>query len=213
MTRLGYARLTWFATLAVAATTLITVPVKLVWNASASVPVGFYRISKADAPQIGDLVLIRPSQPIARFMGERQYVGPRTPLLKHVVAVPGQQVCRFGMRVIIESNYRGSALSHDRSGRLLPVWQGCHTLQSGQLFLMNPAVPNSLDGRYFGPTAATAVIGRAFPLFERSRPVAAGQQQKRPPSSTSITREGDLKCHRSARSSAARMALPGALIP
>ena len=182
MTRLGYARLTWFATLAVAATTLITVPVKLVWNASASVPVGLYRISKTDAPQIGDLVLIRPSEPVARFMAKRQYVGPRTPLLKQVVAVPGQQVCRIGMRIIIEGNYRGSALSHDRTGRLLPVWQGCHTLQSGQLFLMNPAVPNSLDGRYFGPTVATAVIGRAIPLFKRSRPVASRQQQNRPPS-------------------------------
>jgi conjugative transfer signal peptidase TraF len=180
MTRLGYARLTWFATLAVAATALFTVPVKLVWNASASVPVGFYSISKADAPKIGDLVLIRPSQPIARFMAERQYVGPRTPLLKHVVAVPGQQVCRFGVRIIIDGNYRGSALSHDRSGRPLPIWQGCHTLQSGQLFLMNHAIPNSLDGRYFGPTDATAVIGRAIPLFERSRPVAFGQQQNRP---------------------------------
>ncbi len=182
MTRLGYARLTWFATLGVAATALFTVPVKLVWNASASVPVGFYQISKTDAPQFGDLVLIRPSQPIARFMAERQYVGPRTPLLKHVVAVPGQQVCRFGMRIVIDGSYRGSALSHDRSGRLLPVWQGCNTLQSGQLFLMNPAIPNSLDGRYFGPTAASAVVGRAIPLFKRSRPIASGQLQNRPPS-------------------------------
>ena len=183
MTRLGYARLTWFATLAVASTALFTVPVKLVWNASASVPVGFYRISNAYAPQIGDLVLIRPSQPIARFMAERKYVGLRTPLLKHVVAVPGQQVCRTGMRIIIDGSYRGSALSHDRSGRLLPLWEGCHTLQSGQIFLMNPAVLNSLDGRYFGPTAATAVIGRAIPLFKRSAPVVAGQQQNRPASS------------------------------
>ena len=183
MTRLGYARLTWFATLAVATTALFTVPVKLVWNASASVPVGFYRISNNTAPQIGDLVLIRPSEQVARFMAERQYVGPHTPLLKHVVAVPGQQVCRIGMRIIIDGSYRGSALSHDRSGRLLPLWEGCHTLQSGQLFLMNPAIPNSLDGRYFGPTAATAVIGRAIPLFKRSAPVVAGQQQNRPASS------------------------------
>ena len=183
MTRVGYARLTWFATLGVAATTLIAVPVKLVWNASASVPVGLYRISKTDAPQIGDLVLIRPSEPVARFMAKRQYVGPRTPLLKHVVAVSGQQVCRTGMRIIIDGRYLGSVLSHDRSGRLLPAWQGCHTLQSGQLFLMNPAVPNSLDGRYFGPTAATAIIGRAIPLFKRSALVVAGQRHNRPASS------------------------------
>lgn len=30
---------------------------------------------------------------------------------------------------------------------------------------MNPDVGDSLDGRYFGPIPATAIIGRAMPLL------------------------------------------------
>ena len=53
----------------------------------------------------------------------------------------------------------------DSKGRDLPVWQGCRRIGSGELFLMNHEAPDSLDGRYFGPFPATAVIGRATPLF------------------------------------------------
>ena len=60
---------------------------------------------------------------------------------------------------------RGDALDRDRRGRPLPVWQGCRLVANGELFLMNWQVRDSLDGRYFGPLPATAVIGRATPLY------------------------------------------------
>ena len=53
-------------------------------------------------------------------------------------------------------------------GRPLPVWQGCRTLGTGELLLLNPDHPDSLDGRYFGPLPASAVIGRATPLHLRA---------------------------------------------
>ena len=49
-----------------------------------------------------------------------------------------------------------------RSGR------GGRTLRPGELLLLNPAHPDSLDGRYFGPLPASAVIGRATPLWLRA---------------------------------------------
>jgi type IV secretory pathway protease TraF len=30
---------------------------------------------------------------------------------------------------------------------------------------MNPSVPDSLDGRYFGPLPTTAIVARAVPLW------------------------------------------------
>ena len=30
---------------------------------------------------------------------------------------------------------------------------------------MNPTVPDSLDGRYFGPLPATSIVARAVPLW------------------------------------------------
>ena len=53
----------------------------------------------------------------------------------------------------------------DRLGRPLPVWNGCRIIADGEFFLMNWQVPDSLDGRYFGPLPATTVIGRAIPLY------------------------------------------------
>ena len=58
-----------------------------------------------------------------------------------------------------------AAFDHDSFGRDLPVWQGCRVIAEGEVFLMNPDVGDSLDGRYFGPFPASAVIGHAIPLF------------------------------------------------
>ena len=59
----------------------------------------------------------------------------------------------------------GTALQRDRIDRPLPDWQGCRIVADGEIFLMNWDVPDSLDGRYFGPIPASAVIGRAVPLW------------------------------------------------
>ena len=59
----------------------------------------------------------------------------------------------------------GTARERDHLGRPLPRWSGCHTLGPGEVFLMNPTVPDSLDGRYFGPLPTTAIVARAVPLW------------------------------------------------
>ena len=57
------------------------------------------------------------------------------------------------------------ALERDHAGRGLPVWQGCKRVRTGEVFLMNWQVRDSLDGRYFGLTPTDQIIGRAFPLW------------------------------------------------
>ncbi|EIM72236.1 peptidase S26 [Nitratireductor aquibiodomus RA22] len=59
----------------------------------------------------------------------------------------------------------GEARDRDRLDRALPVWSGCRIVADDELFLMNWQIPDSLDGRYFGPLPATTVIGRAVPLY------------------------------------------------
>lgn len=54
---------------------------------------------------------------------------------------------------------------HDAAGRPMPWWRGCMVLKNGSL-LLNDA-PASSDGRYFGPTRAADVIGKAAPLWVR----------------------------------------------
>lgn len=74
-------------------------------------------------------------------------------------------LCRAGGAILIDGRLAGQARQRDRRGRPLPVWTGCRTLAAGELFLMNMAAPDSLDGRYFGPLSASSVLGRATPLW------------------------------------------------
>jgi len=165
MTRFGYVMVTYLSLMAIAIAGVIPTPLRLVWNASASTPIGFYDLAPAHDLTVGDLVAVMPEKPLADFMVGRGYIGRGVPLLKHIAALPGQQVCRAGDTVTVDAVPFGDALDHDRNGRPLPVWQGCRRIADGDIFLMNPSVPDSLDGRYFGPLPRSAVIARAIPIL------------------------------------------------
>jgi type IV secretory pathway protease TraF len=60
-------------------------------------------------------------------------------MLKHVLALPGQTVCRSGLTVSV--------------------------VGKGELFVMNWQSADSPDGRYFGFLPESAVLGRAFPVW------------------------------------------------
>lgn len=165
MTRAGYVIVTTLAVVGTAVPTVVPMPLRLVWNASASTPIGLYLVASADTLDANDLVVVLPPEPVAHFMAERGYVGEGVPLLKHVAARPGQVVCRRGPSITINAAPIGDALDRDRQGRDLPIWQGCHRLSDGEIFVMNRNVSDSFDGRYFGVLPASSVIGRAVPLF------------------------------------------------
>ncbi len=165
MSRRRILAVTLLAVIGIAATSATDMPTKLAWNATASAPIGFYTIERADRIEVPELVAVRPPEPLAGFMVERGYVGRDVPLLKRVAGLPGQRVCRTGRAITVDGVAMGDALDRDRIGRALPVWQGCRVIADGQLFLMNWDVSDSLDGRYFGPIPASFVIGRALPLW------------------------------------------------
>ncbi|MDH0367841.1 S26 family signal peptidase [Brucella anthropi] len=164
MNRARYVMLTAAALAIVIASGVPTAP-RLIWNASASVPIGFYTVAPADGLDVPDLVAVMPPKPFASFMSERGYVARDVPLLKRVLGLPGQRVCRAGHAIAVDAVPLGEAHLRDSRGRDLPVWHGCRFIAEGEIFLMNPDVGDSLDGRYFGPFPASAVIGRATPLF------------------------------------------------
>ncbi len=141
---------------------------RVIWNASASAPIGLYRIHPQSDPPTGALVAIAPPERLAHWLSARGYLPEGVPLLKHVAAKAGQRVCRAGVMVSVDARPVAIARARDGRGRPLPVWQGCRTLRPGELLLLNPAHPDSLDGRYFGPLPASAVIGRATPLWLRA---------------------------------------------
>ena len=136
-----------------------------VWNASESVPIGLYRLQPSDNLSVTELVAVQPPEPLATFLDLNGYLPAGLPMLKRVLALPGQTVCRSGFTVSVDAIEMGEARDRDGRGRPLPKWQGCRVVGADELFVMNWQSTNSLDGRYFGLLPASAVIGRALPVW------------------------------------------------
>jgi conjugative transfer signal peptidase TraF len=156
-----------------AATITVALPIwlrpvpRLIWNASASVPIGLYTVEPERELRLDNLVVVSPPEPLASFLAERDYLPKGVPLLKHIAALPGQIVCRIDRTITVDGKALGEAFLRDRRGRALPVWHGCGAVQPGAVFLMNRQVEDSLDGRYFGVLPAAAIVGQAEPLWTK----------------------------------------------
>jgi conjugative transfer signal peptidase TraF len=138
---------------------------RYIWNASNSVPVGLYRLQPATKLTITELVAVQPPDLLAAFLDLNGYLPMGVPMLKRVLALPGQTVCRDRLAITVDGIDVGQAHERDGRGRPLPSWQGCRVIADGDLFVMNWQSADSLDGRYFGPLPASAVIGRAVPIW------------------------------------------------
>jgi conjugative transfer signal peptidase TraF len=154
---------------------------RLIWNASASVPVGLYFAQPVGRLEIGDLVAVAPPKALANFLAKREYLARGVPLIKHVLALPATEVCRKGRTIFVGSRPYGQARVRDRLGRSLPLWQGCRGLGEDKIFLMNPDAPDSFDGRYFGPLPVTAVTATLTPLWTDEPARYEQSQDRRPP--------------------------------
>lgn len=144
---------------------------RLVWNASASAPIGLYAAFSPRAPSVGQQLLYAPPRSQAELFAARRYVPIGVPLLKTVAAVGPSEVCRRGPTVSVDGVVVAIPLAKDRSGRPLPVWSGCRRLGPDEVFLLSPDRADALDGRYFGPVSRRRILAEVTPLWipERSR--------------------------------------------
>lgn len=138
---------------------------RYIWNVSNSVPTGLYRLHPAGRLTVTELVAVQPPEPLATFLALNGYLPIGVPMLKRVLALQGQTVCREAFAITVDGIAMGEARPRDRRGRPLPSWHGCHVLSEGEVFVMNWQSADSLDGRYFGPIPTSAVIGRAVPMW------------------------------------------------
>lgn len=136
-----------------------------IWNASDSIPVGLYRLRPVGELSVTDLVAVQAPEPFATLLADGGYLPRGVPMLKRVLALPGQIVCRNAGTITVDGVAVGEARDSDRRGRPLPVWRGCRAVADDELFLMNWQSANSFDGRYFGLLPRAAVIARAQPVW------------------------------------------------
>ncbi|MBZ9710871.1 S26 family signal peptidase [Mesorhizobium sp. B3-2-1] len=165
MTRPAIFLATVLATTAMLCPAFTAVSPRLIWNASASTPIGLYMIEGGVPLSANDLVAVEPPEPLATLLADRGYLPKGVPLIKHILAVSGQTVCRKELVISVDGTDVGMALKRDRAGRDLPDWHGCRRIPVGAVFLMNSHVRDSFDGRYFGLLPTDHIIGRAVPLW------------------------------------------------
>ena len=165
MTRMATMLATAFSSIILGTSVFVEPSKTLIWNASASAPIGLYLIQPADDLDVTDLVAVAAPPLIAEFLSDRGYLPMGMPMMKRILALPGDTVCRHGLDIIAYRSTIGHARGRDKAGRNMPVWRGCRRVGDDELFLMNFDVQDSVDGRYFGPFPGASVIGRALPVW------------------------------------------------
>lgn len=140
---------------------------RLVWNASASAPIGLYAVTPGAPLDPGDMVIAKVPDRWQMMAAQRRYIPANVPLVKRVAAGAGDEVCALGQEIFINGRWLAERRHADAQGRLMPWWDGCVRLRGRQLFLLMPGSPASFDGRYFGVTEGGLVVGKAWLLWAR----------------------------------------------
>jgi conjugative transfer signal peptidase TraF len=135
----------------------------LVWNATASAPVGLYRIV-AGQPLRGCLALIILPERSRTLLHRRGYLHGSLPAIKPIAATSGDVLCRFGNAVYVNGRVAALARRNDHASRPLPRWQGCRRLGNATIAVISPH-PFSFDSRYFGVIDVSALVGVAIPVW------------------------------------------------
>lgn len=140
---------------------------RLVWNASPSAPLGLYLVEPGGRVGPGETVIARLPTRWRGFAAARRYLPERVPLVKQIAAGPGEEICALGPRLFVNGKPLVHRLRRDGKGRLLPWWEGCRRLRGGEYFLLMAGHPKSFDGRYFGVTEVSDIIGPARLIWSR----------------------------------------------
>ena len=141
-------------------------PTILVWNASASAPIGLYRVQAGAKVRRGDMVIAWVPSSAGTLAAVRHYLPANVPLVKRVVAVEGDRVCAAGRSIRINGRQAAQRRRADSARRPMPWWTGCRRLGPGDYLLLTDD-PASFDGRYFGITRRQELVGRAVLLLAK----------------------------------------------
>ena len=132
---------------------------RLIWNRTASAPLGLYWLN--DGPYaIGDWAIVSAKSDEGLWAEDQGFIGIGWPLIKRISGISGDEICRHETTIFLNQKSVANAHEVDAKGRALPNWSGCLVLQNHQVFLLN-SHPDSLDGRYFGPTDIGDLVGTA----------------------------------------------------
>ena len=146
---------------------------RVVINTTASLPLGLYRAIDAPVARGAYVRFCPPPSALFDEAARRGYVhagfcpGGYGPLLKRVLAVPGDRVQVAGDGVRIDGRLipLSAPMWADGGGRTLPRYAQDRILNASELMLMSDFSPASFDARYFGPVDRAQVQSVIEPFF------------------------------------------------
>jgi conjugative transfer signal peptidase TraF len=140
-------------------------------NASASLPIGFYKIT---GDPTAELIEFCPPEPFASLSSRRGYRGRGTcpdgfePLMKPILATAGDIVDVSAKGVAINGRliFNSAPRPVDTKGRPLAHWPfGKYRVASGAVWVVSSFNSRSFDSRYFGPILLSSVGSRLRPIL------------------------------------------------
>jgi conjugative transfer signal peptidase TraF len=134
------------------------------WNYTPSMPEGLYVRAVRDRPAVGKIIAFPAPPSVVDYARRRGHTGDMPLLVKPLAAGPGDHVCVTG-HLAINGRRVAPVLDAGPDGVPLPRWNGCRTLEPGEWFTYAPRLPNSLDGRYYGPVREADIVGVFRPVW------------------------------------------------
>jgi conjugative transfer signal peptidase TraF len=140
-------------------------------NHTPSLPVGLWRIEPSRGPiERGQIVsFCPPDTPFfrralaQRWIGHGRCHGGWVPLLKPVVAIPGDRIALGATGITVNGRaIAGSARMALGAGEI-PA--GSYSLKSDEVWVISTSHPRSLDSRYFGAIGQSRIDGIARPVW------------------------------------------------
>lgn len=145
----------------------------VVINTTASLPLGLYRTIEAPVARGVYVKFCPPPSALFDEAARRGYLhagfcpGGYMPLLKRVLAIPGDRVkvTPDGVRINGERVPLSELMHVDGSGRPMPRYAQDRVLAASEVMLMSDVSSVSFDGRYFGPIDQRQVEAVIEPLY------------------------------------------------
>ncbi len=143
-------------------------------NLTPSMPLGFWKESTAIKRGSYVAACMPVDTEAARLALQREYVpagwcsGGFAPLLKQIVALPGDTVTLTNEAVLINEAClpNSRTLSSDSSGRPLPSFpRGTYRVPQGEYWLFAVDLQQSFDSRYFGPVPESSIVSSLVPVM------------------------------------------------
>ena len=144
----------------------------IIYNATDSLPHGFYRVAGQQTYERGDLVVFPVPEQVQHLVLERGWLRADSYLIKPVAAISGDCMTVAAGQVVVNNERFGCVKKSDKEGLPMPELALNTRLSRGEIAVLQKS-DHSFDSRYFGLIDAREIIGTAVPLWLFSEPASS----------------------------------------